>query len=74
MTTKHKEGRTNPIYKLDSGAYADKVRKAGELADKALRNYGEPTMSLAELRTMIAKRLHGVSLVELVIKERKAGW
>lgn len=74
MTTKHKEGRASPIHKLDSRVYADKVRKAGELADKALRRYGEPTMSLAELRTVIAKRLHGVSLGELIIKERKAGW
>jgi len=74
MTTKHKEVRAGAVHKLDSRVYADRVRKAGELADKALRHYGEPTMSLSELRTMIAKRLHGVSLGELIIKERKAGW
>ncbi len=62
------------MYKLDSKPYADKVKKAGELADKALRRYGEPTMSLAELRAAIDRELQGLSLSEFILREREAGW
>ena len=74
MTTRHKDEKMNPTRTLDSKACTDKVRKAGELAHRALRHYGEPTVSLAELRATLSQQLHGVSLSELIINEREAGW
>lgn len=65
--------RVAPMYRLDSKPYSEMVRRAGELADKALRPYGEPTLSLAELRMVLDKQLHGLSLSELIIKEREIG-
>jgi len=62
------------MYKLDSGPYADKVKKASEAADRALTRYGEPTMSLAELHARLAEELGRISLTELILKEREAGW
>lgn len=62
------------MYKLDSGPYADRIKKAGESADRALARYGEPTMSLAELHGKLAKELGRISLTELILKEREAGW
>ena len=61
------------MYKLDSKRYTDKVKQARRSADKALKRYGEPTMSLDELRTTLDSELREVSLTELIIKERKAG-
>jgi len=60
--------------RLDSKPYMDKVRKARELADRALRSHGEPTMTLDELRSRMATELRGASLTEIVLKEREAGW
>ena len=61
------------MYKLDSKPYADKVKKAGEAADRALRRNGEPRMSLAKLRAALDKKLSS-SLTELILKEREARW
>ncbi len=61
-------------YKLDVEPYADMVKRAGQAAIRALKRYGEPTLSLAELRTRLEKELKGVSLSELILKEREAGW
>ncbi|MBI4303232.1 MAG: hypothetical protein HY665_02690 [Chloroflexi bacterium] len=74
MTTKDKAGKVSSVHKLDSKAYAEKVRLAGRLADKALQRYGEPTMSLADLRVVVGRKLRGASLSDLIIKEREAGW
>jgi hypothetical protein len=60
--------------RLDSKPYIDKVRRASELADKALAHYSEPVMSLEELRETLRRELKGISLSELIIKEREAGW
>jgi hypothetical protein len=65
--------KVTQMYKLDSKPYADKVKKASEAADRALRRYGEPRMSLAELRAALDKELSS-SLTELVLKERDARW
>lgn len=59
--------------KLDSKPYAGKVKKAGEAADRGLRRYGEPRMSLAKLRATLDKELT-VSLTEAILKEREARW
>lgn len=74
MTARNRTNKMTPMYKLDSKPYADKVRRAGELADRALQRYGEPSMSLVELRETLDRQLHRVSLSELIIKEREAGW
>jgi len=61
------------MYKLDSRPYMDKVRRTAKLADRALEHYGEPTMSLDELRATLDRELEGLLLSELLIKEREAG-
>ena len=60
--------------KLDSKANMNKVAKANKLADKALERYGEPTMTLEQLRAVVSEELKGISLSELVIQERQQGW
>ena len=66
--------RVAHMYRLDSKPYADMLKKAGEAADGALQRYGQPTMSLAELRTRLDRELRDISLTELILKEREAGW
>lgn len=60
--------------KLHSKANTKKVEAATKLAVQALQHYGEPTMTLAELRAVLNKQLKGISLSDLIIKEREAGW
>ena len=51
-----------------------KVAAATKLAKQALERYGEPTMTLAELRAVMDQQLKGISLSDLIVKEREAGW
>ena len=44
------------------------------MAHEALKHYGEPTMTLAELGAAMDKELKGISLSDLIIKDREAGW
>lgn len=74
MATRQKTGRMTHMYKLDSKLYADSVKNAGEAAGRALRSYGEPTVSLSELRARVNSELGTLSLAELILKERAAGW
>ena len=74
MARSERSGRATHMYKLDGKPYADKVRKAGKAADRALRRYGEPVISLAELRNRVDKELGSTSLTELILREREAGW
>jgi len=60
--------------KLDSTPYADTVRKAREAADRALRRYGEPTLSLAQLRATLDTELRSISLTQVILRERQAQW
>ena len=60
--------------KLDSKANMNKVAKTTKLAHKALERYGEPTMTLEQLRAVVSEELKGISLSELVIQERQQGW
>ena len=60
--------------KLDSKANMSKVARATKLVDKALEQYGEPTMSLAELRELLNEQLKGISLSDLIVEERQKGW
>ncbi len=59
---------------LNSKRTRAKVAKATKLAQKALEQYGEPTISLAELRQELNKQLKGISLSDLIIEERQKGW
>ena len=59
---------------LDSKRNLDKVARATKLAKKALEKYGEPTMTLEELREKLDKQLKGISLSDLIIEERQKGW
>lgn len=74
MARKKRAGRGAHIYKLDRKPCAEKVRKAGKVADRVLRRYGEPVMSPAELRNRVDKELGSTSLTELILREREAGW
>ena len=59
---------------LNSKRNLGKVARATKLAKKALEKYGEPTMSLAELRETLDEQLKGISLSDLIIEEREKGW
>jgi len=74
MATNQRSGKMAHTYKLDGEPYADMVKRAGQAATRALKRYGEPTLSLAELRTRLEKELKDVSLSEMILKERDAGW
>ncbi len=73
MATRQRTRKTK-LAALDSGPYAAKIKRAGQQADDLLRRYGEPAMSLDELRSKLDQELIGVSLSELVVKEREAEW
>lgn len=61
-------------YKLDVKPYANKIRKAGKAADRALHRYGEPLLSLADLRNRVNKELGNTSLSEFILRERETRW
>jgi len=60
--------------KLDSKSCTKKVATVTKLAVQALERYGEPTMTLVELRAVMKQQLKGISLTDLVVQEREAGW
>jgi len=62
------------MYKLDFKPYTDKVKQSRELAEKVLARYGKPTRSVEELRMTLDRELDAISLSQLIIKEREAGW
>ena len=59
---------------LDSKRSLNKVARATKLLDKALDQYGEPKISLAELREALDEQLKGISLSEFIVQERQKGW
>ena len=59
---------------LNSKRHLRKVAAATKMAKQALEHYGEPTLTLAELREALGRELKGISLSELIIKERQSGW
>lgn len=67
MARSERSGRVTHMYKLDGRPYADKVRKAAKAADRVLRRYGEPVISLAELRKRVDKELGSTSLTALIL-------
>ena len=74
MVIGQSSGKTALIYKLNTKPYTEKVKKTVKLADRSLSLYGEPSMSLEQLRATVDKELGDSSLTELIIKEREAGW
>jgi hypothetical protein len=58
--------------KPDPTQYADAVKRAREAADRALRRYGEPTMSPAELRTAVDTEMKTISRSKVILRERRA--
>jgi hypothetical protein len=66
--------KAKPVNKTDSKRWSVKVKRAGDLAGKALKHYGEPTISLAELRKELNQQLQGTSLSNAVLKDREAAW
>ena len=66
--------REDKMSELDSKRNLAKVARATKLARKALGKYGEPTISLAELRQGLNKQLKGISLSDLIKEERQKGW
>jgi hypothetical protein len=47
------------------------VQETHDLADKLLARYGEPSLSLSELRHALDKQIPGIMLSEFIIKERE---
>ncbi len=74
MATSQGPRKVAHMHKLDSRPYAERVNRAREAADRLLKRYGEPTMSVSELRARLARELKAISLTELILKEREAGW
>ena len=74
MATRERSGKVAHMSKLDSTPYADLVKRAGKAADQALKRYGKPAVQLDELRATLDRELGGISLTELTLKEREAGW
>lgn len=72
MAPRSRPNKLTPVQKLDAKLNEPKIKAASELARRVLSHYGEPTMSLAELRAALDQRLGGVSLSELIIKDREA--
>lgn len=60
--------------KLNSKKHLKEVARGRKLAYEAIKKYGEPTMTLAELRAALDKELKGISLSDLIIEDRQSGW
>ncbi len=71
MVSKSKSRLTH-AHKSDPRRLAEKVRQATELADKSLGRYGLPEISLAELRILLNGQLKGISLSEVILRDREA--
>ena len=74
MSLKKKPSQSAPKSKLDGKPYSDLMKKAGKMADTALKDYPVPEMSLEELRALVDQELGDVSLSALVRKDRESGW
>ena len=50
------------------------VRQTSVSAEQALKRYGDPKLSLADLRRTLDRHLPSGKLVDSVLAERDAGW
>lgn len=74
MANKARKRGAAPKTGLDSRQWMDAVKRTNEAADRALEQYGEPVMSLEELRHALDECLGSVTLSEEILRQRQAGW
>ena len=74
MAPRRKAAKAVKTNKLDSKPYIDKTRKAGEMARQAMARYGQPAISLPELRKRLSEEVRGSSLLELINRDHESGW
>ena len=72
MGAKRNARGTSTEARLHSEPYTSMLRETRQLADRALAKYGEPSMSLQELRKRVDSQLAGTSLTEVILQEREA--
>jgi hypothetical protein len=70
MISKNKP-KTISVNNSDSKHLLNKVKKANDLADKTLNHYGEPKLSLAELRIEVNRQLPANTLSDVVLENRE---
>ncbi len=73
MVSKSGARGTTRAISLNSKACQAMFNDTREAAHKALEQYGEPQMTLEELRQALGEQLGDVSLGEWIEKEREAG-
>ena len=73
MATRKRKAKAG-THPLDQEPYMSMTRRAKETALRALARYGEPAVSLAELRAALDAWLGDVSLADEVIRNRKASF
>ena len=56
---------------LNSKSHLKAVANATKMVDRALNAYGEPKMTLDELRAAMDRELGGESLSELILRDRQ---
>ena len=59
---------------LDTEPFAKMLARTRQAARVALERYGEPQMSVAELRSAMAKALPDTSFAQVLLREREAEW
>ena len=72
MVTRRKTAAPRSPAPLDTEPYLGMVRQARQSAKEALAEYGEPRVSLPELRQALDGLLAGQSLSEWLVREREA--
>ncbi|MBI4322576.1 MAG: hypothetical protein HY675_29140 [Chloroflexi bacterium] len=66
--------QSSGVQRLDDEPYLTMFKETRQKVDEALRKYGEPKLSLAELRDALNKQMGDVSLSEQLLKDREAGF
>ena len=69
MTTRRTDSRASS--RADKRSHLDMVQQTRDVARAALDGYGQPTMSLAELRAAMDRHLSGGSLSDVIVKQRQ---
>lgn len=72
MARKTTKKLTDATSRLDEEPYSSMLSRMRDKARRALESYGDPKVSLEELREATASMK--VSLSEKVLSERQAGW
>ncbi len=72
--SKRQTAEASALQKLDALESSPEFRRTRELVDSALRKYGEPRMSLMDLRKAVDKCMGEAVLSEAIIEAREAGF